>query len=204
MVSHADSYPALYEYIMEMVHCAAPPYMRMSHLTSELRAIVQAPHACIYDGLLGVPIDVYEFCERIASCRVGAPRPPHHAQLFVPLRLEHWMVRHLVTIHLFSGGGGTSHEGVSHVAYYDPHGASYEDESRVIVGLNEADNKPITPRRLVEILMRSLPGWTCHSVGRKQQGVFSPFSCGLFNLQYISECVSGVTAPIDTHHELGV
>ncbi len=184
LVSHADSSPTLYEYIMDMLHYSTPHYMKMSHVTNQLRSIVQPPHTCVYDGILGVPIEVHELCQRIAW-QVGANRPPH-AQLFVPLRLEHWLVHHLVTIHLHTFGGASYG---ACVAYYDPHGSAYEDERRVIVDLVE-DGVAITPSGFIQQLMKSLPGWTCRSVGMRHQGVFSPLSCGRMNLQYIEQCVA--------------
>ena len=179
LIGQTDACRTAYEYVMDMVNYATPSYMKTSHVVNELRRIVQSPHRCIYDGLLGVPtMDVYALCQNVASCRF---RHPSRVHIFLPLRLEHWLVRHLVTIHL-----QTNHK---HVSYYDPNGASYDNESRVIVGL-EQNGESITPRIMVEILMNALPGWTVSSVGLKQQGIFSPLSCGWLNLTYIREQVS--------------
>jgi hypothetical protein len=183
LVAPNDSSRTVYECMVEMANYAIPSYMKTSYVVSELRRIVQSPHRCIYDGLLGMPtMDVGALCQRVASCRFRHPSC-HTVHLFVPLRLEHWLVRHLVTIHL--------HTGDRRVEYYDPTGASYDQEARVIVGLAQ-NGESVTPRILVETLMGALPGWTASSVGRRQQGIFSPLSCGQWNLQYISEHAAGV------------
>jgi hypothetical protein len=180
MVSHTDSYRHVYEYIKDMLaYYTIPSNMKMSHVANELLKIVKPPNACVYDGLLGVSNSALEMCERIASCRENRYRS-QHVDVFVPLRLEHWLVRHLVTIRLHTSG--------RYVAYYDPNGTSYQHETRVIVGL-EHNGGPVTPGLFIELLMRSLTGWTCHSACLRHQGILSPLSCGRFNLHYICECL---------------
>jgi hypothetical protein len=179
IVGEFDWHRSIYEYVMDMVVFTIPSNMKTSHVADELRRLVQPPHLCLYDGLLGVQIDANELCQRIASC--SSDDRKRHAQLFVPLRLEHWLVRHLVTVHLLLSE--------MRVVYYDPNGVSYDNETRVIVGM-EHDGESVTPRRFIEMLLQSLPGWNKHSAGLQQQGLLSPLSCGRFNLQYIRESVS--------------
>ena len=178
IVSHADSYRHVCEYIKDiLVYYGVPSHMKVSHVANELRAIVQHPNVCIYDGLLGVPNDALELCERIASS-IRSRQP--NTDIFVPLRLEHWLVRHLVTIRLHTSG--------HYVAYYDPNGTSYEHEIRFIVGL-EHNGDPITPSRFLGMLMPYLPGWTCNSASIQDQGLLTPMSCGHFNVEYIRGCL---------------
>jgi hypothetical protein len=126
IVGEFDWHRSIYEYVMDMVVFTIPSNMKTSHVADELRRLVQPPHLCLYDGLLGVQIDANELCQRIASC--SSDDRKRHAQLFVPLRLEHWLVRHLVTVHLLLSE--------MRVVYYDPNGVSYDNETRVIVGLD--------------------------------------------------------------------
>ena len=181
-VSHVDSYRSLFDFFKDtLVDYTIPSYMKMSHVVQELQTIVLRPHACIYDGLLGLPNEAGELCERIASHR-NTTRASH-VEIFVPLLLENWVIHHLVTIHL--------HFGTKSVMYYDPKGTRYEAEMRHIVGLQH-NGETVTLVRFIEILMRSLPGWSFDSVGVWQQGFFSPLSCGRFNLQYIRGCLQSM------------
>jgi hypothetical protein len=184
-VSHVDTHRPLYEFIVDtLMEYAIPSHMKMSYVVHELMRRVSSPHGCLYDGLLGNPMERLELCERIASFgRTRARRSSSETHLFVPLRLEHWLIRHLVTVHLRAN--------VRRIEYYDPNGTGYEHETRAIVGLTTADDASTTPRWLIEQVMQLLPpGWTAHSIGVQHQGILSPLACGRLNIEYIEACVS--------------
>jgi len=189
VVSHDDAIRSFYELFQDTFeYYTLPPYMKMSHVVQELRTIVRRPHVCMYDGLLGFPNDAGEWCERIAA-HAGTARA-EGSDMFIPVRLEHWLVRHLVTIRLRVGARA--------VTYYDPRGTGYEGEMRTVVGLTE-HGVPVTVAQLFAMLRGALPDWSFASVGVWHQGLWSPLSCGRWNLQYINECLSDRVPPDEPH-----